>query len=214
MPTEKFVCHSLFSLSVLVVGAILSVHAVSASVFPKTFAVIGIRNEIENESMRARWEDELIGFGLCDLLAQRLFDTGRYRPVEDNPEIIREIHELVGSQWKGARDLFDMDEADRVAERLNVEAVAFARITEFSVSRSRGFIGIFSRAKSTVHIEVEVSLKEFGGPEKRAAGRGEAATESTALLFRIRNHRVYFDETAVGRAARQAIENAVDNFWK
>jgi hypothetical protein len=196
----------------MAVAGILSSPCAFGESTTKRLAVIGVKNGIKSESYRSQWDNKLIAYGLCELLAQEFFDTGRFRPVEDNPEIIREIDRLVGRRWTEKREDYDPGEVDRFAVALRCDAVAYAEITKFEVSVSRGFIGVFSRSRSKVLIELQACLKELGRPVESFTGKGEAYTKSVGVIFRVRNGKIYFDETAVGMAAKQAVENAVAAF--
>jgi len=170
----------------------------------KRLAVIGVKNEINEPE----WDNQLIGYGLSHLLLQELFNTGGYIPVEDNPEIIKEIDRLIASLWK-ERSFYSSTDAEQIAKQLKCQTVAYAKITDFSVKRKRGFAGPFSKSSVTVEVEIEVHLKESEQPVKISKGKGEASTGSTGLFFKIRENKIYFDETTVGKAAEKAVINAV-----
>jgi len=170
----------------------------------KRLAVIGVKNEIHEPE----WDNQLIGYGLSYLLLQELFNKGGYIPVEDNPEIIKEIDRLIASLWKN-RSFYNETDAEQIANQLNCQTVAYAKVTDFSVKRKRGFAGPFSKASVIVGVEIEVHLKESGQPVKISKGKGEAFTKSTGLFFQIRDNNICFDETTVGKAAEKAVINAV-----
>ena len=178
----------------------------------KRMAVIGVKNSIKNDSYKSQWNRKLIAFGLCDLLAQEFYDTGLFKPVEDNPEIIREIDRLIGRSWVEKNVDYKPEEVDRIAGQLHCDAVAYGEIFKFEVSESRAFIGIFSRRRSKVTVGIRAYLKENGKPVQSFTGEGEAYTKSVGTLFRIREGKIYFDETAVGMAAKQAVEKAMAGF--
>jgi len=175
----------------------------------KRLAVIGVKNEIH----RDEWDNQLIGYGISQLLLQRLFDTGHYCAIEQRPEIIKEINRLIDAHWKGPAAIYDHKDAQRIANEIGSEAVAYAKVVNFSKKRSRGFLGPFSASKTTVNVQVEVYLKEMSAPVRVSKGNGEAITKSTGVLFRIRDGKIYFDQTAVGRATDQAITQAVKGLY-
>jgi len=171
----------------------------------KRLVVIGVKNEIREKE----WNDQLIGYGLSHLLLQKLFDTGRYAPVEDNPEIVAAVQKMIQNQWQGDEPLYRAEDAGRIAGQLSCDAVAYARAVCFATRRVRGLAGPFSGAKTTVEIEIEVYVKEKDKPVVSAMGKGEACTRSLGVFFQIREDKVYFDETTVGKAAALAMEKAV-----
>lgn len=172
----------------------------------KRLVVIGVRNEIN----KPEWDNQLIGYGLSNLLLQKLFDTGRYIAIEDNPEILDQIDTLIRTQWQGQASYYSAKDADRIGADLGGDAVAYAKVTKFSTRRKRGFAGPFSGANTRVIVELEISLKEKGLPVKVARGKGDASTKSMGTFFIIREDKVYFDETTVGKAAHEAITDAID----
>lgn len=172
----------------------------------KRLTVIGVRNEIK----KPEWDNQLIGYGLSNLLLQKLFDTGRYIAIEDNPEILDKIDTLIRTQWQGQASYYSPKEADKIAADLGSEAVAYAKVIKFSTRRKRGFAGPLSGANTRVIVELEISLKEQGQPVKVAKGKGEASTKSMGTFFIIREDKVYFDETTVGKAAHEAMTDAIN----
>ncbi len=179
--------------------------AAAASGEKKRLAVIGIRNEID----KPEWDNQLIGYGLSKLLLQKLFDSGRYVAIEDNPEILARIDKLIEAQWQMQSSFYSPDDADRLARDLGSDVVAYAKVVKFSTKRTRGFAGPMAGAKTKVIVEIEVSLKEKGQAVRTAKGKGDAATKSMGAFFSIREDQVHFDKTTVGKAAHRAIVKAI-----
>ena len=189
---------------ITILGGSLS-PTIDAADTKKKLAVIGVRNEID----RPEWNNQLIGYGLSNLLLQKLFDSGRFVAIEDNPEILAKIDSLVKTQWQGDASYYSPDEADQLAKDLGSDVVAYAKVVKFSTNRMRGFAGPMAGAKTNVVVKIEVSLKELGEPVRKATGEGKGATKSMGTFFTIREDHVYFDQTTVGKAAHQAIANAI-----
>jgi len=193
-------------LCMTMLGGLAILQANAVDTVKKRLTVIGVRNEID----RPEWNNQLIGYGLSNLLLQRLFDSGHYVAIEDNPEIVDKIQHLIKSQWQKQASFYSPDDADRIAMDIGSEVVAYAKVIKFSTKRRRGFAGPLSGAKTKVIVELEVSLKERGLPAKVARGKGEASTKSVGAFFMIREDIVYFDKTTVGKAAHKAIDNAIN----
>lgn len=173
---------------------------------PLTLTVIGVKNGIKDP----RWDNQLIGTGISMLVLQALYETGRFRPVEDRPEVLSEVDRLVKLQWAGENPPYQEADAEKLAGELATDAVAWARTIKFSTKRRRGGIGgLLGSAKTTVTVEVEVFVKEKGKPAVSAKGSGEACTDSLGVFFQIRKDQVYFDQTTVGKATQQAVYEAV-----
>lgn len=167
-----------------------------------TIAVVGVTNETGDE----QFSDLLIVDGIANLVAQEFYDTGQYIPVEDKAEIRERIAKLrANSVSAGGSPLAGAD----VAGELGSDAVASVTIKKLKKSRFRGFAGIFGGAKTTITLIVEVALQKGDHPLRTATGEGKGTTKAVGAFFQIREDKVHFDETTVGRAVQQAIHQAV-----
>lgn len=164
-------------------------------------AVVGVGNATDEPEFGKL----LIAQGIAHLVAQELYDTGRYVPVEDNAEISGRIEELVARAALSSEATADT--VDRAA--LGCDAVASARIVKFDKSRFRGFAGPFSSSKVDVEITVEVSVREGDNPPIKGQGSGKGTTKAKGVLFQIREDQVHFDQTSVGQATQEAVSQAV-----
>ncbi|MEW5735433.1 MAG: hypothetical protein AB1921_11290 [Thermodesulfobacteriota bacterium] len=173
---------------------------------PRTLAMAGVENRID----RPEWKDQLVGYGVSHLVLQGLYDTGCFVPIEQNPEVAEKAKKLIALTWAGEATPYTPGALDGAACELSAQAVAFARTLDFSVCRSRGFAGPFSAAKTTVTVTVEVGVKEPGKPEIVAQGKGSGQTRSVGAFFQIREDKIYFDETTVGKATQKAVAEAVE----
>lgn len=166
-------------------------------------AVVGVKNETREKE----FSNLLIAQGVSQLVAQALFDSGHYVPVEDNPEITGRINDLMALAATARHDTFDYSTFDR--HSLGCDAMATATIKKFSKSRVRSFLGPFSSAEVNIEIVVEVSLRIGDKPLMAAAGSGHGVTKSKGFLFQVREDKVHFDQTSVGQATQTAVEQAV-----
>jgi hypothetical protein len=173
---------------------------------PMTLTVIGVKNEIKDP----QWENQLIGTGISKLVLQALYETGKFKPIEDNPEILAQVDRMVKLQWSGDTPIYKDEDAEKIAKDLKTDAVAWARTISFSVRRFRGgFAALMSGAKTTVTVDIEVFVKEKGRPLVSARSRGTASTNSSGIFFQVRQDKVYFDQTTVGKATQSAVYKAV-----
>ena len=166
-------------------------------------AVVGVSNETGEKE----FSKLLIAQGISQLVAQALFDTGRYVPVEDNPEITGRINELVALAASNGEQPFDYSQIN--GQSLGCDAMASAIIKKFSKSRTRGFAGPFSAANVDIEIEVEVAVREAGRPVMAASGSGSGTTKARGVFFQVREDKVHFDQTSVGQATETAVHEAV-----
>ena len=164
-------------------------------------AVVGVSNATDEPEFGKL----LIAQGIAHLVAQELYDTGRYVPVEDNAEISGRIEELVARAALSSEAT--ADSVDRAA--LGCDAVASARIVKFDKSRFRGFAGPFSSSKVKVELTVEVSVREGENPPLKGQGSGSGTTKARGVLFQIREDQVHFAQTSVGQATQEAVAQAV-----
>lgn len=160
--------------------------------------------EVSNETNQAEFNNLLISQGIAHLVAQELYDTGRYVPVEDNAEISGQVRELSNRALLG-----EHAEPSSAATESQQDATASVRILNFEKSRLRGFFGPFSSGKVNISIEVEVSIQEQGKTPVKALGQGTGTTQARGVLFQIREDRVHFDQTSAGQAVREAVARAV-----
>lgn len=193
-------------LALIAAAAFFPAGSLMAGEKPLTLAMAGVENRID----KPEWKDQLVGLGVSHLVLQGLYDTGCFVPIEQNPEIAEKAKKLIALTWAGEAKPYTPSGLDATAAELSAQAVAFARTLEFSLSRSRGFAGPFSTAKTKVTVEVEVGVKEPGKPERTARGKGSGATRSMGVLFQVREDKIYFDETTVGKATAEAVAEAVE----
>ena len=169
-----------------VVLALLAATAAAAA--PMTLAVM----PAENKSGDKRFDGLLVAQGIANILAQELYDTGMFVPVEEKGEITRRVHDLGGT---GAP--------------ARAEAVARAEVVRVRVSRMRGMLGFLGGAKTTVMATVRVSLRIKGQTPLTAEGRAKAVTKAAGAFFEVRGDRIAFDATSTGRMVQEAVHRAV-----
>ncbi len=207
---EKTILRAKFLILACIFGMLAFMEAVWAETGTHTgkyrLAVVAVTNQT-GENV---FSDMLIIQGMADLLAQDFFDSGLFVPVEDNPEILSRIKNLLTVYSQKPLELKDK-KFDETFRSLACDAVTSATLVEMNKSRLSGFSAIFSGAKTTITIKVRVELKMPDGHVYEATGEGEGVTKAVGAFFQIRNDQVAFDKTTVGRAVKQAIAGAVKN---
>lgn len=174
---------------------------------PKRLVVAEVVDETGNE----KWRNHLIALGIADLLATELYETGRYVPVEANAEILEVLRGFLKERWvhSQAGDLPERPLADeQIYAKTGCDAIASVVVKKFSTRRISS-IGLVAASKTTIEVELEVTLKEKSGRIGSAKGKGTAETRALGVLFQIRNDKIYFDETTVGQATKKAVQDAV-----
>lgn len=174
---------------------------------PKRLVVAEVVDETGNE----KWRNHLIALGIADLLATELYDTGRYMPVEANSEILEMLRDFLKERWihSQSENMPEKPLADeQIYEKTGCDAIASAVVKKFSTRRISS-IGLLAASKTTIEVELELTLKEKSGQVMSARGKGAAETRALGVLFQIRNDKIYFDETTVGQATKKAVQDAV-----
>jgi hypothetical protein len=171
----------------------------------RRLAVVGV----SNKTAEGEFSNLLIAQGIAQLVAQELYDTGNYVPVEDNPEITGRIAELVALSTQAGGGNGNNDKPLEAGSLPGCDALASVKIVKFSKSRSKGGFGPFSTAKVEIAVEVEISLKDGDKPVVTSRGRGTGVTRSQSFLFQVRKDKVNFDQTSAGQATLQAVKEAV-----
>lgn len=57
--------------------------------------------EVRDETGSPDWRNQLIALGIANLVATELYNTGRYAPIEEKPEILCELQDLQALSWLG-----------------------------------------------------------------------------------------------------------------
>jgi hypothetical protein len=176
----------------------------------KRIAVVSV----VNQSKEPEFNNLLIAQGIAHLVAQELYDTGKYIPVEDNPEITKKIGELVKLSSSSINPASELTDPESIKKLLGCDVIVTTKILSFSKSRSRMFAGPFSGATVEVNIDVEISLQENKDKTISETGSGSGKTHSRGILFEVRNDKVHFDKTSVGQATQEAVQKAVTKLVK
>ncbi|MFO7760519.1 MAG: hypothetical protein ACQES8_04775 [Thermodesulfobacteriota bacterium] len=173
---------------------------------PSRLAVIGVNNETSS----GEFNKLLIARGIANLVAQSLYDTGCYQPVEEKPEIRGRINDLVRRHLKRSPEIAgDINKIEEIKKDLNCQAVAWAVIRDLKKARKRSSFGPFSTAKTTITITVEIFLKENDKQIRSHTGQGKGVTRAQGVIFQVRDDQIAFDETTAGQAVQQAVKEAV-----
>lgn len=158
--------------------------------------------KVKNLTNKPGWEDHLIAYGIRNIVNDELYQSGKYVPVEDDPEMLSRIDNFIAHNWNSVSEL--KEPAIKYDTRVRVF------VKSFKTSRVRS-IGLFSAAKTTLKVGVRIEIEEKDQPVIALKGTGKGVTKSLGVLFEIRQDKVHFNETSVGQATQKAIEDALAN---
>jgi hypothetical protein len=176
-------------------------------------AVIGIRpNEAQGTAAADQTlKNARVGFGLTSLLAESLFDSGKFRLVEEKDLQQRDLlADMVQTYWLRRRPPYTLPELRRVAHDLDTELLAYGSILYTRQTGQRLAVGPISHRTDTLHLAVDVCL--YAAATRRRLcrdGTGQAQQQGTGVVYEFHGDRLDFVNNATGRATRQAITRAV-----
>jgi curli biogenesis system outer membrane secretion channel CsgG len=160
------------------------------------------------------WNGQPVGNGMADMLATALVKSGQYRVFER-----QEIEKIMQEQALGMSGAVTPESAAKVGKMLGAEIAIIGAVTEFGYKKQStggalkkiGIGASLSKQSATVGIDVrfvnttsgEILKAENIRKEKKNLG-GSLDTEDISF-----DNQDKFDESLVGKATREAIEDIV-----
>jgi curli biogenesis system outer membrane secretion channel CsgG len=160
------------------------------------------------------WNGQPVGDGMADMLTTALVKSGRYRVMER-----QEMEHLLKEQGLGMSGAVTPESAAKAGKMLGVEIAVIGAVTEFGYKKLStggalkkiGIGGSVSKQSSTVGIDLrfvnttsgEILKAESVRKEKSKMG-GSLDTEDISF-----DSEAQFDESLVGKATREAIDEIV-----
>ncbi|MBF0234193.1 MAG: hypothetical protein HQK65_14320 [Desulfamplus sp.] len=181
-----------------------SKHTLYEITTPEIFIVSGVKNETNDSD----WNNRLIAQGIVNLISEELFKTGKFIPLEDTPEILTQIQQLSEYIWDTS-DNIKISQANEKARSFGSNIIVYGIIKKIKKSRTRTFAGPFSASEVVISVEIELTLNKNGQMITSARGTGKGITKSKSVIFRVWKDKINFDETSVGKAVYQAVQEAV-----
>ena len=140
--------------------------------------------------------ERYVGFGVHNMLVERLYDTGRFRMVEDKPEV---IEDLVNRQWMAASGGVSQDSAVRHGQLLGARYVVYGEVFEFASQKVR-------KKLSETRVALQIRLVDVETSEYVPASGAGAVSRKGRLTPA---DRLDFARSTIGQATRAALEKAV-----
>lgn len=157
---------------------------------------------VKNETREKQFNKLLVMDGVRNLVAQAFYETGMFMPLESESEAKKNIEEFTGG------NLTDANETLETLPHATVRPV----IKKLKKSRTRTMLWGFSSATTRLQIEISLEIEDLDGTSRIVYGKGRAKMKSRGVLFQIRDDKINFDETGVGRALKQAVYDAVKRY--
>jgi len=160
------------------------------------------------------WTGQPVGEGMSDMLVTALVKTGHYQVMER-----QEMNKIMQEQQLGMSGVVTQQTAAQVGKALGVELAIFGSVTEFGYTESskgirlknKGF-GIGGKSsKATVAIDIRFVNTTTGEIVSAENVRKEESKRGLSLDTQdfSFNNKSKFDESIVGKATRQAIDEIV-----
>ena len=183
-----------------------------------TLAVVGVTRSTDRLKgmTRKQLEDRRLGFGLSTLIAETLFDSGKFRLFETRTIQERQLlDDMVTTYWVESPPDYAERDLYRVAQKLRLSLLAYGRIAH-ATERKRGLsFGPFSSHKQTLRVRVNVCLYDASQRTTLChEGQGKAAQTGTGFLYEYDGDRLDFARSAAGKATAEAVTLAVHELVK
>jgi curli biogenesis system outer membrane secretion channel CsgG len=141
-----------------------------------------------------------VGFGVHSMLVEHLYDTGRFRFVEDKPEV---IEDLLERQWVSASGAMDPGSAVEHGRLLGARYVLYGEVYEFATRR-------LGRRESEATIGIQVRLVDVTSTEYVPAS-GRAVVHRRGEVF---PGELELARSTVGVATDQALDEAIGTLMR
>jgi len=160
------------------------------------------------------WTGQPVGHGMADMLTTALVKSGQYRVFER-----QEIEKIMGEQALGMSGAVTPESAAKAGKMLGAELAIIGAVTEFGYKKQStggalkkiGISGSVSKQSATVGIDIRFVNTTSGEILKAENIRKEKSKPGVSLDTRDINfeNEAQFDESIVGKATREAIDEIV-----
>lgn len=143
-----------------------------------------------------------VGLGVHNMLVEHLYDTGRFRFVEEKPDVVAD---LLDRQWVSSTGAVSAETAVEHGRLLGARYVLYGEVYDFGL-RALG------SAAAEIRIAVQVRLVDVETSEYvPASGAGELRREGEVLAT---GSEVAFARSTVGLATDEALGAAVETLMR
>ncbi|NLD99639.1 MAG: hypothetical protein GX640_07170 [Fibrobacter sp.] len=148
--------------------------------------------------------EKQVGLGLSGRLVDELYETNRFKFIEEKSEIQAKILE----QWSLSQSGIVIENQQITSEGISApQFLIYAELIDFSVSHSEEIRGISLEKRATTRISIQLRFLNIStGEYTPASGTAEATAMATSLWV---NPELPFDKSTVGLATQRAVRFAV-----
>lgn len=115
-----------------------------------------------------------VGMGVHQLVLETLFDTNRFKFVEENPEMVKDI---MNRQWMSASGFVDQKEAIEYGKMLGAEKIIYGEVYDYSEGGEQ-ISGFQSKKNFIISVGIQIVCTDIATGEKVALGTANAQAAS------------------------------------
>jgi len=200
--------------------ALVAVAAIAPAALAKDEGPSGLRKMIavvefddKTDHSRWHWTGPDPGSGMSDMLTTALVQSGKFMVLERE-----QIHHVLSEQDFGQSGRVTDETAPKLGKLLGVAAVVYGSVSEFGylaseTGGSKGLLGV-GVSKTTARVSIDVRMIDTTTGEILLADTASDEKSQHGLKLRTEDfsfgHKGKFDQTLVGKATRESIEELVE----
>lgn len=160
---------------------------------------------------RSEYSGTEVGRGISQMLVTALSNTGRFRLVERNTEVLSKILEEQGLALSG---VINQNSIIQVGKLLNAQALVIGEITEFGIRKYGGYIAFSGSKKIITRVAIDARMvnTQTGEIMVSSTGIGVTSTKTSGIALTIEFGTEGFDQTTIGISTRKAVNQIATKF--
>lgn len=159
------------------------------------------------------WNQKGVGEGISDMLTTELVKSGKYRVIER-----QELDQVLKEQNLGQSGIVTAESAAEIGKVLGVELAVMGAVTEFGYKKSDtgGRIKNFGLGVSSQSATVALDCRMVNTSTAEILAAENVRKEKSAKGLKVDTQKIDFrsekdfDESLVGKAARDAVESVIE----
>lgn len=176
----------------------------------KIIAVVDFEDKSDNSHWY--WTGPSPGDGMSDMLTTALVHSGKFRVIERE-----QLHHVLAEQNLGQAGVTTPETAAKVGKVLGASALVYGAVTEFGYKKEKtggatsAFGAGYKKQEARVGCDVRIidaSTAEILAAESYAKGKSKRGVSISTSSFSF-GHDSKFDQTLVGKATREVIDEVV-----